>query len=194
MPLCAKLALADSSFALREWQAEYAIRVFDREGVDARSLRTQLTDRMRPVGQGWLARRLEALWNSNPHAAALKASDWLKETGRLLADVPFDILQDAIDVAVKGAKGGFMPTVGEIRAIADPVLNERRTQIRRLNAMLAANGPPPELAAEIEAPMTPDDVSDLNKTMKRFGIKTRYRADGTTFQLAPDQPDPVIPA
>jgi hypothetical protein len=45
-----------------------------------------------------------------------------------------------------------------------------------------------------EAPLTPDQIIEMNHIMKRFGIKTRYRDDGSTFQLGPDDADPVRPS
>lgn len=125
-----------------------------------------------------------------------RAAAWLNETARLLADLPDDILADALDLAVKGAGRGFMPAVGQIRAHADPLLTARKTQAARLAAMAEAARPRPVPAAkaseEVERPpCLPADVQRMNRIMRKFGCTTRYRADGTDYQLAAGDPDPA---
>src|SRR5665213_3309333 len=100
MPQCAKLALADPYQSYEQFDASWARKKLVEGGIDMPALLTELRRGLQPVPQGWLARRLEALWNSHSHAGSMKASDWLRETGRLLADLPFDIVAEAIDTAV----------------------------------------------------------------------------------------------
>lgn len=67
---------------------------------------------------------------------------WMAETMRLLSDLPHDIVAHAIDQAVKTSKHGHMPSVGEIRQIADPLASEREQNIARLAKMEAALADP----------------------------------------------------
>ena len=193
MPLCAKSALADSRFTSDGWQPVHARRMLDHAGIDPRKLHTEIAAGLHAVSQGWLALRLEALWNSSPHSGALKASDWLRETGRLLADLPGDILQHAIDEAVKGAKAGFMPTVGEIRAIADPIHEERIVQERRLRALANPPQSSPELRI-VQQPegMTPDQAEEWNAIMAKAGASTRYHPDGSRYEVSRNSESPRV--
>jgi hypothetical protein len=61
---------------------------------------------------------------------------------RLLHDLPHDVLAHSIDEAIKTSKHGFLPSVGEIRAIAQPIVAEREIQIERLIKMEAALADP----------------------------------------------------
>ncbi|WP_312313140.1 hypothetical protein [Sphingobium yanoikuyae] len=63
---------------------------------------------------------------------------WMSETSRLVADLPHDILAHSIDLAVQSGRHGFMPSVGEIRAVANPLAAERSQQLDRLDQMLGA--------------------------------------------------------
>jgi len=132
MPRCATLALADNRFANNGWEVQHADRMLAIEKIEPAELLWAVREGLKPVHHGWLAHRLEALWNSHSHAGSLKAGDWLKETARLLLDIPQDILQFSIDEAVKRSDRGFMPNVGQIRAIADPMFTERQTHHDRL--------------------------------------------------------------
>jgi len=64
-----------------------------------------------------------------------KAFAWLGETRRLLADVPGDVLLESLDEAIRQSARGFMPSVGEIMAIAQPAIERRRTTLARLEAV-----------------------------------------------------------
>lgn len=136
MPQWLTSALADS---VGGWDADTAYRYVAKLRVrtaDLLDVQKSLEGGLFPVRQDWLAWRLQQLWKSSPHAASLSADSWLMETGRLLADIPGDILAHAFDEAVKRAERGFMPTVGEIRAIADPLFLNREKQLRRIRAVI----------------------------------------------------------
>lgn len=64
-----------------------------------------------------------------------RATAWLSEMGRLLMDLPGDILATAIDDAIKQSERGFLPAVGQIRAIAEPMVKDREREARRLEAL-----------------------------------------------------------
>lgn len=133
MPLALSSALADSGGS---WQREYALRVIERERIDAPAVLETLLAGLRPVSQDWLADRLTLLWESSSPSGNMHALSWLHETGRLLSDLPHDIVTDAIDQAVRGSLRGFMPTVGEILAIAKPRLEERKRQAARMRVVV----------------------------------------------------------
>lgn len=58
------------------------------------------------------------------------------EYARLLADLPADILADACDRCAKVST--WFPSVADLRAQGEPLLAERREQIRRVERMLEA--------------------------------------------------------
>jgi hypothetical protein len=93
-----------------------------------------------PAAPQWLGERLAVLWTtymaartSDPDAATV----WLVEIARLLSDLPHDIVAFAIDETIRTTRHGFIPSVGEIRGIADPLAHERDRQVQRLAAIVA---------------------------------------------------------
>lgn len=139
-------ALADRSFAhsgQAKWDPERALDIAARQGFEAevpaahRAAVASLAGAPAP----WFGRRLTVLWtmfmlgrSTDQGAQTL----WMAEAARLLGDLPHDILAHSIDEAIKVSRHGFMPSVGEIRGIADPLVGERRTHIERLGRMVAA--------------------------------------------------------
>lgn len=125
-----------------------------------------------PVPTEWLAERLRLLWKSSPVNGSLDATAWVHETGRLLMDIPQDILATAIDEAVKKSERGFMPTIGEIRKIAEPRLRDLRLERWRLEQVVAHEEPK---TAEPEPRCTPEEADRIRREV---GIK--YPDDGAT--------------
>jgi hypothetical protein len=97
---------------------------------------------MQPAPHRWIVDRLTvlaAMFSIGRHpAAAQDLAIWLAETARMMEDLPHDLLGFAIDDAVKSRSNGFIPSVGEIRAIADPLVAERRLQLDRLGALMGS--------------------------------------------------------
>lgn len=101
-------------------------------GINAPALADELEQSLVPAPHNWLLDRLSTLWAlMSFEGSESKATVWLAEMRRLLADLPADILHDAIDQACKAADRGFMPSVGAIRKFADPVLAQRQLQAKR---------------------------------------------------------------
>ena len=115
---------------------------------------------VQPVDRDWLDDRLSTMHLAMTSGwSEAKATAWLHETARLLEDLPKDVLAAAIDQAIKSSDRGFMPTVGEIRAIAEPRFIERQRILRRLESVAALRDdrparPPKEIA-------TPDQVEAI---------------------------------
>lgn len=105
-------------------------------GIDPGSLLADMERLLQPVESNWLAERLRILWKSSTPAQSLDATVWLHETGRLLSDLPKGILASAIDEAVKTSTKGFMPGVGQIRAIAEPEADLLRRNVERLRMVV----------------------------------------------------------
>lgn len=124
-------ALTDRGTML-PFNAIEAARVF--EPVRVRELLLQHDAALMPTEKRLLADRLRALWNSTTAPAQMKARDWLAETGRLLCDLPFAVVDQAIDRAVLASERGFTPTVAAIRAHADPMMADLRRNAARLRA------------------------------------------------------------
>jgi hypothetical protein len=104
---------------------------------DVKRLALQHRASLRPVEQDWLRQRLTLMGAAFGHERNPdRATAWLHETRRLLSDLPGDILDHAIDEAIKGSDRGFMPQVGQIRAIADPMRSDREREALRLEAIV----------------------------------------------------------
>lgn len=140
-------ALADRSFVFDggpAWRVEDALDHAALKGVEADvpAERKALLGACRPASPKWLADRLTVLWAT--YMASRAAADpraisvWMAETAGLLSDVPFDILAQSIDTAIRKSRHGFIPSVGEIRQFADPLIEQRDVQLFRLSAMEAA--------------------------------------------------------
>jgi hypothetical protein len=182
------------SSALRDyagrWLPQEARRVFEREHVDVPALIAQHESALAPVASDWLASRLKLLWKSSTPSGSLSATAWLHETGRLLSDLPHDIAAWAIDEAVKRSERGFMPSVGEIRALAEPKLLERRRSLGRLKLVrdCKIDRKPEPLAPEDRC--TPEQAREI---MERCGIKPdetdESRAAARAHRDPPRAPD-----
>jgi hypothetical protein len=147
-------ALNDSASG---WRPEWAVRVLEREGVDAATLLASLEASLAPVPTDWLQKRLRLLWKSSSPANSLEANAWLHETGRLLMDLPGDILAEAIDTAVRQSLRGFMPTIGEIRAIAEPEVALRKKQAGRMRTVVHGERGRPAYPWESQEREIPED-------------------------------------
>lgn len=94
----------------------------------------------RPVPREWLGDRLTILWTmfmaSRSQADGDLLTLWLSEHLRLLGDLPHDIVALAIDRAVQSARHGFIPSIGEMRATAEPLVGERARMIERLSQVV----------------------------------------------------------
>ncbi|WP_146049637.1 hypothetical protein [Novosphingobium sp. HII-3] len=98
-----------------------------------------------PARRSWLAQRLASffvLFNPTREVDDRAFTVWNDEMTRLLIDLPHDLLAFSIDQAIRSASHGFMPSVGEIRRAAEPLLAERTQQIERLQRMEAALSDP----------------------------------------------------
>ena len=136
-----------------------------------------------PVEMGSLIDRLTILGMSMANgrdADQIKA--WLHETARLLADLPQDVLFEAIDECVKEPGRVFAPSVGEIREKAATPLKvrERRAARLRYYCNLIDEGveipewvpptfgaPPPLLREEDQC--TPEEAAAI---LKQYGIRS----------------------
>lgn len=126
-----------------QWDAERALDHLDRLGIE-QSVDQELgalTSASMPAPRPWFGKRLSSLWTlfmAARQAEPRAMTAWMIETARLLADLPFDIVGFAIDEAIRTARHNFIPSVGEIRAIADPLARQRQQQIDRLENLSAA--------------------------------------------------------
>ena len=140
------LADLDSQFILDggpAWRVERALDRAHDAGVegDVEKATRDLEDLMRPAPAEWFGKRLAVLWTlfmAGRDADSRALTVWMSEVASLLGDLPFDIVAHSIDEAIKVSKHGFMPSVGEIRRIADPLKVVREQHIDRLTQMRAA--------------------------------------------------------
>ncbi|UZW54949.1 hypothetical protein NUH86_15960 [Sphingobium sp. JS3065] len=138
--------MTDSEFVFDggpKWRPERALDHADKLGVEGEitAALEALHRANSPAPSRWFGQRLPVLWtmfmaarSADPRALTI----WMAETARLLADLPHDILAASLDEAIKHSCHGFLPSVGEIRSFAKPMLIERAKYIERLSAMKAA--------------------------------------------------------
>lgn len=109
---------------------------------------------------------------------------------RLLGDIPGDLLAKAIDECQ--LKSRFLPTVAEVRELAEPELGRRQRTLGRLLALqrliesgpVAQLGPPPRpLLDRRGEPMNEADTAELNAILEGLGAKARYRPDGSRYMV-----------
>lgn len=185
MPRGIAAALADNAFSLSEWMASTAIaRISDDDRKRLPSLAEQAESTLIPVRPDWLEKRLSTMYLAMSHERdADRATAWLHESVRLLRDLPHDIVGNAIDEAVKKSDRGFMPSVGAIRAFADPALDERKKKVARLRSLagaaLAPRLPPQE--PEAFEHCSPEDAAEI---LKEFGFAPMGQRAGRTFDPA----------
>lgn len=199
--------LEDSRYRLEPWNARDALFgiVGDTERQEVIAAAGAMRAALQPCNRDWLKKRLSAMALAFGHERDPdRAAAWLAETGRLLIDLPQDILAFSIDEAIKRSDRGFMPAVGQVRAIADPMAAERRLRSARLDAMAgliagqarASNVVRPwDAAAERPCPeadlIPPDQIAAFNRNMRKFGLTMRCATDGRTYELTPGAPDPA---
>lgn len=171
MPRAIVSAIADNRFSLREWTTATGLeRLSAEDKLRIPTLADRAQETLAPVNRGWLDKRLSTMYLAMAHDRDTdKATAWLHEFMRLLADLPQDIVGPAIDEAVKKSERGFLPSIGAIRAIAEPILEERQQKVRRLRQMADAIMAPPLPKIE-QAPFEPCDPDDAAKIMAEVGI------------------------
>ena len=167
VPRAIASVLSDNQFSLREWTAADAVsRLAEMDRARLAGLAAQAASTLQPANPQWLNDRLSTMYLAMSHDTNPdKATAWLHETIRLLADIPQDIVGPAIDEAVKRSERGFLPSVGAIRAIADPQLDERRQKVARLRKMAdaAINAAAPRVTAEPFVPCSPEQEYGIGR-------------------------------
>jgi len=151
------------------WEPEAAKREMVRHGFDVPAMLAQHRQAMTASPTDWLQKRLRLLWKSSNPGGGLDAAAWLHETGRLLQDIPQDILGEAIDDAVKNSPKGYMPGVGEIRQQANAALTARKTQLLRLE-ILSRMADKPAPKPELEPELSEADHKEIEHLRKKFGL------------------------
>jgi hypothetical protein len=143
--ICSALTDSDPRWTLGgpAWSADVAVALIRRRGniETLPSIAVLVRKSLAPAPRQWIGDRLTVLvsqFSVNRTAVDVETlTAWMSETMRLLADVPHDILATSIDQAIRSGRSGFMPTVGEIMAVAEPLMRERNQQADRLAQMIA---------------------------------------------------------
>lgn len=160
------------------WNSTKALARLKAEGFDNQVsyLAEHHAAACRPIEREKLVKRLTALGMvMAPNRPAAEATMWVHEMTRLLRDLPEDLVCEAIDHLQKTCK--FLPTVAEIRELADPALEARRRDVARLDAMarlIASGAVIPELRKReepepkaAEPPCTPEQAAAI---VAEFGL------------------------
>lgn len=177
-----------------EWNSRTALAKLDTEHLPELASATAVAQRLcRPMQHERLVQRLTALGMvMSPNRSAADGAMWVRECARLLSDIAEDVLCEAIDALQKRMK--FLPTVAEIRELADPRMNSRREEFARLDAMrryVESGQPIPKLLPPQPKPvmdrrgepMTEADTTELNRILENLGVCSRYRLDGSRYEV-----------
>jgi len=155
------------------WRPERALDSLHRAGLEGQvpEFRANLAAAQVPARRKWLEQRLASffvLFNPTREVDSRAFAVWNDEMARLLGDLPHDILAWSIDQAIKVSNHGFMPSVGEIRAIADPLVLSRAQQIDRLRQLA-------------DALANPDACAERDKRRRERELHAAHmaRADGS---------------
>lgn len=148
-----------------------------REGVNPATALASCNSLLVPVKSNpddsiWLAKRIADLWWSTTPTRTMTADAYLNETGRLLDHLPFDIVSHAIDAAARGNVKGFTPPAGEILAIAEPLLADRRRAQAAL-ALVVGNAAQPAAAEPVdtgEEPITAAQIRAMTPQFRSMGL------------------------
>lgn len=160
LPRAVISALTDNSAPGEAWDVAQCIRELRRDGQLAHVpiCIARLENALLPVDGKWLEDRLTIMWTAMGHSRDPRVSAaWLHETIRLLSDLPGDIAADAIDEAIKASERGYMPSVGAIRKIAEPMVAKRKRALARLRAVVTYTRTDP---VEVKRP-TPEQVAEI---------------------------------
>lgn len=181
-------ALTDNSAPGEPWDVELGLKELRRDGQLGKvpAAIATLETALEPVSPKWLGDRLSFLWLAMGHSRDPNVSAaWLHETARLLSDIPGDIVADAIDEAVKASERGYMPSVGSIRKIADPMVAKRKRALARLRAVVSYTREKPEA---VERP-TPEQVAEiLNQHGFASVVAAKADAEARANRGAPRSP------
>lgn len=182
LPRTIASALKDSPYREEPWNAVDAYRQIEAGAAlpDVRRLEHEHRASLAPVNGAWLKKRLSAMMLAFGHERDPdRVTAWLAETGRLLIDLPGDILATAIDEAIKRSERGFIPAVGQIRAIADPMVEQREREARRLEALagLVVSGGPraprPWEAQDAYQPAEQCSADAARAILEEFGLRSK---------------------
>jgi len=175
--------LRDRQYSSEPWNAHDALKEIEACAAlpDVRRCALQHRASLAPVDPAWLKRRLSAMMLAFGHERDPdRVTAWLAETGRLLLDLPGSILAEAIDEAIKRSERGFLPAVGQIRAIAEPMAIDREREARRLEAMVDVMDRAPVPASrpweQQDQPKdicTPEQAAEI---LREFGLASEPRA------------------
>jgi hypothetical protein len=131
-----------------DWTAPSQVTTIERD--TARMALRELMPWMGPADKQFRATQLGRLAAHYPSKGRPDGQDRVvaRDFDRLLADLPADILQAAVDDCLRVHK--FMPTVAEIRAAAGKELSRRLTLRYRLKRVAEARVTPPVVPAQRE--------------------------------------------
>ena len=149
-------------------------------------------DGLRPTPDETVARFVGALATAYPShkisPGEAKAKTKLYVRG--LHDIPQDALSKGFEDVMKTCT--FFPSIAEIRQAAASHFEQRRIALLACRRLISKHERE-YIAPDDDEPLQPDQVPDANRLMRRLGLATRYRPDGTEFQLAAGDADPCEP-
>jgi len=173
LPRAVALALTDSAHSGDAWDAEEAMREITAAGQRDRlpMLAEQFATSLAAVDRAWLDDRLSLAWLAMGHSKSGDvATAWLSETARLLADIPQDIVSEAIDEAIKASDKGFLPSVGAIRKFADPLVAKRKRVAARLARLISGKPKPMEAIEPPVEVISIEEIRAMTIEFRRMGL------------------------
>lgn len=184
-----------------EWDSARTLAVLKRDGDVSQvpALAAKAVAALAPADHNRLVQRVTALgMTMAANRPAAEATMWVRETVRLLSDLPEGVLLEVIDDLQRTSK--FLPTVAEIRERAEPIVARRRKEAARLDAWarLIASGadipPAPRVQPVWSAGPQPFDEStrctpeQAAAIMAEMGLKSETRELLRQFSGPPRKP------
>ena len=129
----------------------------------------------------------------SPGMSVAQADPWRDVMAEALSDLPALVALTAAKRALHRPMKFMNEIEGVVREIAAEIEGERREakwRLERLRAdMERIASPPVALPAPEAVPMTAADIDEANALFQRLGIRTRYRLDGTSYEVEPPAQD-----
>lgn len=120
-------------------------------------------------------------------------TEWLAAAANATKGIPSDLLDMAFKAAREKADHPAKIIPAMMASFKGP-WSARRSALGRVRRLVDAAQAPQAQDDGAGDRLAPSEVEDANRLMRRFGLATRYRADGSQFQLQPGEADPTAPA
>lgn len=168
-------AVADLNAAIAELEAMLPLKKAE-PGLDGQASRL-IEDALRPIGAA-----------IDPRFPANDSKVWRKALLLKLSNLPGPIVLKAVRKAMHESFRFFGDVEPKVRELANEAAEHQRIALWRMkrwrDEIEKALNPQPMLEAPPPEPATQEEVDNLNASMKRCGIATRWKLEGGEIVMA----------